>query len=300
MSSRVWVVAVLGMFTLAHAPARGQGDAPNYDKKAVQALSKKIDEHLAKVWKKAKVTPEPKADDYVFLRRLNLDLVGRIPELDYITAFIDDKNEDGSYRHEKRWEWVDRLLDDRKHSRPAHLANVWRAIILGNQTNQQFQFLMPQFEKWLQERVDKNVPLDKMVQELLSVPQNQNMAFNQFNGGPQGSSPQLFFLANENKAENLAGTSSRVFLGVKIECAQCHAHPFASWSKDQFWEFAAFFSTPPQQNGRLPGIGVAGAARWASSRAARSRSPAPTRSSRRSSSTAKRRSGRVPATRARR
>ena len=53
---------------------------------------------------------------------------------------FDDANPD------KRWTWVDRLLDDRKHARPAHLANVWRAIMLGNQTNQQFQFLMPQFE----------------------------------------------------------------------------------------------------------------------------------------------------------
>jgi hypothetical protein len=249
MSSRYWGSAVLGIVTLALVPVWGQSQAPSYNKDAVQTLSKQIDEHFAKVWKKANVTPEPKANDYVFLRRLNLDLVGRIPKLQYITDFMDDD------RADKRWVWVDRLLDDTENARPAHFANMWRSIILGNQTNQQFQFLMPQFEAWLRERVEKNMPLDKIVQELLtSQPQNQNQPF--FNGnGQQPANPQLFFLANENKAENLAGVSSRVFLGVKIECAQCHAHPFASWSKDQFWEFAAFFSAPPPAM-RRPGIGL--------------------------------------------
>jgi len=251
MSSRYLGFAILSVFALALVPARGHGQAPSYNKEAVKKLSKQIDAHLAKVWKKTNVTPEPKADDYVFLRRLNLDLVGRIPKLQYITDFMDDD------RADKRWIWVDRLLDDTENARPAHFANMWRAIMLGNQTNQQFQFLMPQFETWLRERVEKNVPLDKMVQELLGTSQQDpNMAFANFRGGgQQPGSPQLFFLANENKAENLAGASSRVFLGVKIECAQCHAHPFASWSKDQFWEFAAFFSAPPQR-GRQPGLQV--------------------------------------------
>ncbi len=54
--------------------------------------------------------------------------------------------------------------------------------------------------------------------------------------------PQGFFVVNEGKAENLAGATARVFLGVKIECAQCHKHPFAKWTREQFWEFAAFYS----------------------------------------------------------
>ncbi len=57
-------------------------------------------------------------------------------------------------------------------------------------------------------------------------------------------SPAGFFLANEGKPENLAAASTRLFLGVKLECAQCHDHPFAHWSRDQFWEMAAFFPPP--------------------------------------------------------
>src|SRR5215510_5040786 len=61
---------------------------------------------------------------------------------------------------------------------------------------------------------------------------------------PGGFTPAAFYFVNENKAENLAGATARVFLGVKIECAQCHKHPFAKWTKEQFWEYAAFFSGP--------------------------------------------------------
>jgi hypothetical protein len=66
-----------------------------------------------------------------------------------------------------------------------------------------------------------------------------------------GTTPQAFYQANENKPENLGASTSRIFLGVKLECAQCHHHPFADWKKEQFWEYAAFFAGPPQ--GGAPG-----------------------------------------------
>jgi hypothetical protein len=242
MLRRCLGLAIAGVFVVALTPAWGQGTA-NYNKDAVKALSKKIDNHLAKVWKKAKVAAAARAEDHVFFRRLNLDLVGRVPDLIHSQDFLDNESPD------KRWEWVDRFLDGDEH--PRHFANVWRQIMLGQQTNQQAQFLMPQFEQWLRERITQNVTLDKMVQEILVNGQtNPNMGFR--GGQPQmQGTPQLFFVANENKAENLAGATSRVFLGVKIECAQCHAHPFAKWKQDQFWEFAAFFSQRPQPI-RLP------------------------------------------------
>ncbi|HZZ81155.1 MAG TPA: DUF1549 domain-containing protein [Gemmataceae bacterium] len=251
MLRRCLGLAIAGVFFLGLTPVWGQGVA-TYDKDAVKALSKKIDNHLAKVWKKAKVAPAARAEDHVFFRRLNLDLVGRIPDLINIQDFLDDD------RPEKRWEWVDRFLDGDEH--PRHFANVWRQVMLGQQTNQQAQFLMPQFEAWLRDRITQNVTLDKLVQQILTNnPGNPNMGFQP----NQPVSPQLFFVANENKAENLAGATSRVFLGVKIECAQCHAHPFAKWKQDQFWEFAAFFSGQQQVNrpgglGRQPNVAQVG------------------------------------------
>lgn len=235
MLRRSWCVAVLGMFSWAMLPALAPGQS-SHTRDSVKVLSKRIDQHLARVWKTAGVTPALKAEDHVFFRRLNLDLAGRIPDLLQITDFVDDDSPD------KRWFWVDRFLDGPEH--PRHFANVWRSIILGSQTNQQFQFAMPQFEAWLRDRIEKNVGLDKLVAQLLtSQDGNANMGIGRFNPQANGS-PQLFFLANENKAENLAAATSRVFLGVKIECAQCHEHPFAKWKKEQFWEFAAFYSAP--------------------------------------------------------
>jgi len=238
MLRRCWAFAILGVLSISLVPAWGQSSA--YNKDAVQALAKRIDEHLAKTWKEAKVTPAPKANDYVFFRRLNLDLNGRIPELQDVGDFIDNDAPD------KRWEWVDRYLSGPDHSQ--HFGNVWRNIIIGNQTNVQLQGLTPQFEAYMREKVQSNVPLDKMVLQLLTSQPNVNMGGQPFVGGGRmvAGNPQLFFQANENKAENLAAATSRVFLGVKIECAQCHAHPFAKWKQDQFWEFAAFYSVTPQ------------------------------------------------------
>jgi hypothetical protein len=159
--------------------------------------------------------------------------------LQHIDDFLADEDAD------KRWMWVDRLLDGKEHVK--HMGHVWRHLIIGTTANQQAQFFQPQFEAWLRERVASNTTLDKMVNQLLTSQQGgPNPGFGRpFDGGMAGS-PQLFFVANENKAENLAGAASRVFLGVKIECAQCHAHPFAKWKQEQFWEFAAFYSTQPQ------------------------------------------------------
>jgi hypothetical protein len=91
------------------------------------------------------------------------------------------------------------------------------------------------------------------VREILTAQAaTNNNNFDSSIGMRAGASPLAFYVLNENKPENLAGNTSRAFLGVKIECAQCHAHPFAKWTKDQFWEFAAFYNgINVGMNGRL-------------------------------------------------
>jgi hypothetical protein len=235
-------VAVLGVLVLLAAVPPGRADdAPSADKvKAdVLALSKKIDAHLAKVWEKAKVTPSPKAGDYIYFRRLNLDLVGKIPGLLEIRDFIEDDVDAN-----KRWTWVERLLEGEGHSR--HFANVWRHHIIGSQTNPQFVFTVPPFEAWLKDRVEKNVGLDQMVTQLITGQGNTGQMF-PGGGGMGNGNVNAFYVVNENKPESLAASASRVFLSVKVECAQCHKHPFADWTREQFWGFAAFFSGFQQQ-----------------------------------------------------
>src|SRR5262245_4748578 len=230
----------LGILSLALTPALRASD------KDVKALAAKIDERVAAVWGKG-VKPAPVADDAEFFRRVHLDLAGRIPSITEIRDFLDDDQLD------KRRVWVDRILqadpDDPsyKEAYVNHFTNVWRAWLMA-QTDQQGQ--QPALDAWLRQRIKANVGYDRLVRELLTQPGN---------GGSVEGSAAAFYQANENKAENLAGSTARLFLGVKLECAQCHDHPFDKWTRTQFWEFAGFFTdlTPQARRGeiKLPGQG---------------------------------------------
>jgi hypothetical protein len=220
---------------LALAPAVHAAD------KDVAALAATIDAKIAAAWGKD-VKPAPRTDDAEFFRRIHLDLAGRIPSVTEIRDFLDDD------RPNKRRLWVDRILQgdaadsSYRHAYVNHFTNVWRAWLLA-QTNQQAQFQQPALETWLRSRLKTNVGYDRMVRELLT----QAIGGNQ-GGGGEGSAG-VFFQANEFKPENLAGSAARLFLGVKLECAQCHNHPFDKWSRTQFWQFAGFFTdvAPPNQ-----------------------------------------------------
>jgi hypothetical protein len=247
MRVRPFGVLSLGalVLTLSAGTAAAQAPAERKDMAAdVRALAERIDKMIEARWKEAGVKPAPPANDHQFFRRLNIDLNGRIPSLTDLRDFIEDDTPD------KRPWWIDRVLDyeDLQRTRlfPAHFAAVMRSWMLtGNNANFQIQALQPGFEAWLNEHLTKNTPYDQLVRDLIvSQPLNRG-----------GATPQAFYIDNENKPENLASATSRVFLGVKLECAQCHPHPFAKWTKNQFWEYAAFFSGfnrfAPQQ-GRRP------------------------------------------------
>lgn len=211
----------------------------------VKALSARVDEIIDKSLREAGVKAAPQAEPYQFYRRLNLDLGGRIPDLIDIRDYIDDPTTD------KRWIWAEKLMQSDKFVN--HFANVLRAHMITTDNNFQVIGQLPSFEAWLKQRLQANLGYDAMVRELLTgQPFGQPQPFGGQPGMVQGSTAAFFF-ANENKAENLAGTTARVFLGVKLECAQCHAHPFAKWTREQFWEFAAFFNGINPQQFRQPG-----------------------------------------------
>ncbi|MFO0847632.1 MAG: DUF1549 and DUF1553 domain-containing protein [Gemmataceae bacterium] len=195
-----------------------------------------IDRHLAADWQARKITPAPPADDAEFLRRVHLDLIGRIPRVSEARDFLADTDP------AKRAKLVERLLNTSVHA--AHFAAVTRADWLPNTLSDiQVQFFGMQFERWLQEQIRENVPLDKLARDLITAKVNLGRGRFRFGGREENFGEGLngFYAANESKPENVAAAVSRVFLGVKLECAQCHDHPFAPYTRDQFWEFAAFF-----------------------------------------------------------
>jgi len=257
---RLVAAGVLAALRLVVLPALGGAQAlppagdnkggeakPARDFKAdSSALARKIDALIEKSWKGTDIKPAPRATDTQFLRRLHIDLSGRIPELTAIRDFLDDDE-----RANKREIRVDDLLAGETYAR--NFAAYFRSVMLQGTNNTMFQGLEPSFEAWLRQKLQSNTGYDKLVQELLmSQGGGFRGGFNPGMGGIPGN-PQAFFLANENKVENLAGATSRVFLGVKLECAQCHPHPFAKWTRNQFWEYAAFFSGVQQIRPRGPG-----------------------------------------------
>src|SRR5207302_9800913 len=125
----------------------------------------------------------------------------------------------------------------------SHFGRYWRALLLpeANQ-NIQAQAAVGGVETWVQGHLRANTPYDKIVYELLTVPVAGNNPRGGINLGGQGNSPAGFYVAKELAPENVADATARLFLGVRLGCAQCHDHPFADWKRDQFWSYAAFFS----------------------------------------------------------
>ena len=199
-------------------------------------LARVIDEQLEAAQRAADIVPADNADDAEFLRRVTLDLAGRIPTVDEVTTFLNEPSP------EKRSAVIDRLLDSDDHLE--HFAKTWRALLLPEtETNAQLRYMVPGFERWLREFRDANLPFDQFVEGLINVP---------ITGTPErpqlvltdlkAANPMAYLVAKDADPAKIAADVTRVFLGIRLECAQCHDHPFDTWTQEQFWNQAAFFA----------------------------------------------------------
>ncbi|MBX3397104.1 MAG: DUF1553 domain-containing protein [Gemmataceae bacterium] len=247
--SRLLLVLLLVSPVAAAEPAK--------DKAALaKQLSAAIDRHLAADWSARGIKPAALADDAEFVRRVYLDIIGRIPRVAETTEFLADPAAD------KRAKLVDRLLSMPNYAR--HFGATTRQEWMPQAaTDVRFFFNGQQFEEWLQTEFRKNAPLDAMVREVLTVKMPEGLArfreIDEFRDDPNSNRVAAFYQANEMRPENLAAAATRIFMGIKLECAQCHDHPFATYSKEQFWQTAAFFGefaalppVPPSFVGPLP------------------------------------------------
>jgi hypothetical protein len=238
-------VVGLGLGCLLLGPATGRADdhlSPPI--REAKALADKIDQHIAARWRQHGAKPAALADDDEFLRRVYLDLMGRIPR---VAEVLDFKDREIPYAREN---WVHKeLLESSDYVN--HFAVTWRNLIVPPDNSQMVAGAANNIELWLRQKFRENAHYDQIARELLAGPVGQNQV------------AATFFQANQQKPENLAATTSRLFLAVKLECAQCHDHPFAAWKRKQFWEFAAFFSgvqaqgadDPQRRMIKIPGTG---------------------------------------------
>ncbi len=240
--SRSWIAVV---FLVAAAMARADGPdkdrggrpAPVRSAKDARDLTARIDSVLSARWTAAKVRPAAAADDGEFLRRVSLDLIGKIPTAAEARDFLDDPSPD------RRLALVERLLDSPAYTSRA--TEIWRRLLLPEaDTEDTARQVAGNFEAWLRRKVIEEASYDRIVREILTAKLDDRNAASPVGG--LAPSPAAYYLAKERKPENLAAGVSRVFLGVRLECAQCHNHPFAPWKREQFWSLAAFFADLPQ------------------------------------------------------
>ena len=183
---------------------------------------------LTAAWKDASVKPAPRATDAEFLRRAYLDLTGQIPRVSEARSFLDDPPPTKGAR------LIDALLASPGY--PSHLADVWRQILLTDTPAADDAGASDGFETWLRNAFAENRSYAELARELILA-----------TGQATDSGPALFYTALEFKPEKLAASTSRAFLGIQIQCAECHNHPFDKWTKRDFWGYAAFFARVSQR-----------------------------------------------------
>ena len=206
--------------------------APRDPAPAAASIDREIDKRLAE----AKLPASPIADDSEFLRRVVLDITGRIPTLEKTIAFLDSKDPD------KRRKLIDELLAGKEYGQ--HHAAVWRNLLAPPGDPVKGKAPPDRFSPWLAEQFNRDRSWDQIVTDLLTT-----------EGDIQKVPESGFVMANtENfhpQANRLAASSARMFLGLRLGCAECHDHPFAAWKQTDFWNMAAFF-------GRLRNTGKKG------------------------------------------
>ncbi|MEZ6185263.1 MAG: DUF1549 domain-containing protein [Planctomycetota bacterium] len=230
---RGWLIAAVPLGLALMAVGR---DAPRTnplppEARESEALSARIDAHFAQRWEAAGVTPSPRVDALGFTRRLWLDLLGTVPSLEEVRAL------EALPEAERRGWAIERALTDPRFA--SHLAERLARIVVGEDRREDdLLYRRRRLVDWLGLQLVKNRPWDAVVRELI-----------QAEGLSTDTPATNFVVSQERDPLRLAARSTRAFLGVRIDCAQCHDHPFTDWTQDQFQGLAAFWAqvqpTPP-------------------------------------------------------
>lgn len=190
---------------------------------AIMANAGEIDTLLSKDWEQHKLVPNPRANDATFVRRIYLDIIGRIPTAREAMAFFQSDEKD------KRAKLIDQLLASEGFNQ--HMFHFWADLLrLQSRANGgQGDMTSKPYVEHVKKRIRENMPYDALVRELLTAQ------------GKVWDNPAIGYYMRDlgMPLDNLSNTT-RVFLGTRIECAQCHNHPFDKWTQRQFYQMAAF------------------------------------------------------------
>ena len=214
-----WIFSNTASTVFAADPVIGSGLSKS---DRAQQMAARVDELLQKKLTDLGWQPAGRCDDASFLRRACLDLTGTPPLGREVLNFMDNTSKT------KRNDLVARLMATPTAS--VHLANTWSGWLLPEADSPEVQFGRNGLQTWLRSRFAENLRYDRLVSDLL------------VSTGAIENSPTAFFVALESKPEKIAAKTARVFLGIQLDCAECHNHPFDDWKQKDFWGFAAYFS----------------------------------------------------------
>jgi len=179
-----------------------------------------IDAEINKALAADSIKASPLADDAEFLRRVYLDLTGIVPTAEQAQAFLT------STESNKRAKLIDELLASPRYAK--FWAENWANLTIPTDSNNR-RLDTSSYESWLADHFSKNTPLDSLVYDLLTS-----------TGEMDKNGAVSYFIANASP-DKMTDNVTQTFLGVKLQCAQCHNHPFVEWKQDQYWGMAAFF-----------------------------------------------------------
>ena len=174
------------------------------------------------------IPPSPVIDDATFLRRVTLDIGGRLPTEAEASAFLANKSPD------KRDQWIDELLQGTDYA--DFFAAKWTAVLKNRRDDASDLLSNFAFHAWVRDSLLANKPYDQFVRELLAAT------------GTVIGNPPVAWYKRVKEPKNQIEDVAQLFLGVRMQCAQCHHHPFERWSQDDYYSLSAFFS----QVGRKP------------------------------------------------
>lgn len=198
-----------------------------------------IDSATLTQWKTLGIVPSESCTDAEFIRRASLDVTGTLPTPDETKAFAADVSAD------KRAKLVDRLLERPEYA--SYFAVKWSDVLRNKrENNATFARGTFTFYDWIRENLAQNTPYDKFVRAILAA-----------SGTPE-TAPPVQWYRRLRQTDAFVDDTAQVFLGMRLQCAKCHHHPFEKWSEDDYYGFAAFFGRigrKPSAQARMTGRG---------------------------------------------
>ena len=191
-----------------------------------------VDKHIFTKLKAVGMPPSEICSDSTFIRRVSLDITGRLPTVKATKAFLADQDP------AKRDKLIDQLLDSPEYS--DFFANKWSALLRNKRTKTSYQRGNFAFHGWIRDSLDQNKPYDQFVREVVAA------------SGEVEQHPPVAWYREVKTVQNQLEDVSQLFLGTRIQCAQCHHHPFEKWSQEDYYKLSAFFTQVGREKTRFP------------------------------------------------